>query len=143
MEIFVKCFRMFCTVLTMPRVLNMSCTRFWICLNMFLSDVKNILQTDCLLQFSYFTYSRGKQFLTLMTAWQLIILKRCQCSSKAYDFWNWNSFLICFTFKRFQRLTILFSLLITLSNSSFLGILFLRIFEMLLHFRIYISFPFH
>ena len=47
-------------VLNMPRVLNISCTRFWICLNMFLSDMKNTLQADYLLRVSYFTYSRGK-----------------------------------------------------------------------------------
>ena len=49
---------------------------------MFLNDMKNILPTDYLLRFYYFTYSRGKYILTLMIAWQLICWKDARVGAK-------------------------------------------------------------
>ena len=69
--------------------------------------MKSILQTDYLLRFSYFTYSRGKYFLALTTAWQLLYWKDVSIGGK-YIIFQIETLLICFRFKHFRRLTILF-----------------------------------
>ena len=135
MENFVKCLRCFAGFLI--------CLEFWIMpgyvMFVIVSDeiifCRQIIYCDCLI-----SDILEANNVCSHDSVAIIVLEKCQCGSKVCDSLNWNSFLICFIFKCFQRLIMLFLVTYNFEQSLFLGTFFLGILEMLLHFQIHIFF---